>query len=792
MKPEDFLEPGALFEGELFRSLLAEAGALDGVSPGARFGPFRVVRELGRGGMGVVFLAERDDGEFRQSVALKCLADPGNALSQELFRQEREILAELRHPNIARLLDGGRSEQGLLWFAMELIEGERIDRHCRTAGLSLDARLALFLGVLEAVEFAHRRLLIHRDIKPGNVLVDADGRPKLLDFGISSFSRDPARIAAWSPGFASPEQLGEGEVGTASDQYQLGLLLDAMLRDADAPEGQSGEAVRRPLDPGKWMPMRGVRRRELQAIVSRTLRTEIEQRYGSVAELRQELEQLLARRAVAAVQGGALYRLGCLLRRRPVAVPAAAAALLGIAGLTAGFSWRLAEERNVALVEAAKARAVTDFVTDDLLTAADPFAAMSSELTVRQALDRAHATISTRFRAQPEVEAEIRTVLARTYLNLGDSDAAQEELAAAEALLTRDGTQMSGALARVHLFRADIDRYRGEFLPAVARLEELLPQFRAALGEEHEWVLWAEVLRHEFLYLGGRIPESAALAEALGAKLERVLGPEHAATERFLSGRGHREILQGDLEQAGRTFTQLVSQHEARLGREHSMTLQSLRGLGRVLRNQGRPAEAEPLVREILAAQERIFGRRHAETLDSINELAIVLSNQDDVDGALQLWREALDIKIELLGEENPSTLTTRYNLARQAQISGRYVEARDGFRDLFELEERVFGPDSPGTTVTLISLGAATYQAGDAAVGMELLDEARDRALKSLAGRPEIGVMYSMRAEVLIALERFAQARQELLESIAILESTLGADDKRTRRAVELLESLP
>jgi tetratricopeptide (TPR) repeat protein len=210
------------------------------------------------------------------------------------------------------------------------------------------------------------------------------------------------------------------------------------------------------------------------------------------------------------------------------------------------------------------------------------------------------------------------------------------------------------------------------------------------------------------------------------------------------------------------------------------------------LRNQERYAEAELLAREVLAAMEAIFGRLHAETQDCLNELAILRSNQGDADGAIELWREALDDKIQLLGDEHQSTMTTRYNLARQAQLSGRYAEARDGFQALFEIEERVFGPEDQGTTVTMISLGAATYQAGDAAAGMELLDQARERAVKSLAGRPEIGVMYSMRAEVLIALERFAQAREELLEAIAVLESTLGPDDKRTRRAVELLESLP
>ena len=790
MRPTDLLKPGALLEGALFRSLVAEAGLPESVAPGTRFGPFRVVREIGRGGMGVVFQAERDDGEFRQSVALKCMVDPGDALSQELFRQEREILAGLRHPCIARLLDGGRSDAGLLWFAMELIEGQRIDRHCREAALSLDERLRLFLDVLEAVEFAHARLLIHRDIKPGNVLVDADGRPKLLDFGISAFSRDGSGASAWSPGFASPEQLARGEVGTASDQYQLGRLLDAMLCAAE-PISPAERAPAGPRVP-QWLPIPAARRRELSAVLARTLREQPAERYGSVAELRQDLVRLLARKPVVARAGGPLYRAGCLLRRRPLAAPAVTVVLIAFAALAAGFNVQLARERDLAVLEAEKARAVTEFLVDDILTAADPFATQYSELSVREALDRARGSIGGRFGAQALVEAEIRTVLGRTYLNIGEIDAAAAELNAAEALLAADDARMSPELARVHLIRADVGRYQGNFLETEARLQALLPEFSAALGEDHEWTLWAEVLRHEYLYLGGRLPESAALAATLEPRLRRVLGPEHEATERFLNGRGHREVLQGDLAMAGETFTRLAAQREARLGRDHVNTLQSLNGLVRVLRGQQRWDEAAQLIQENVAARERIFGRRHPETLDSLNELAILRVEQGDAAGAIEIWQEMLEIKLPLLGEEHHSTLTTRYNLARLAQMSGDYAAAREGFQALYDIEARVFGRENVGTTVTLISLAAAVFQTGDAAEAMSMLEEALPLAEFWLAGRPEIAIMYTMRGEVLMGLGRYEQAEQELRQGIAMLEAASLGEHTQARRARGLLAELP
>lgn len=673
---------------------------------------------------------------------------------------------------------------------MELIEGQRIDRHCREAALPLDVRLRLFLDVLDAVEFAHARLLIHRDIKPGNVLVDADGRPKLLDFGISAFSRDGSGASAWSPGFASPEQLARGEVGTASDQYQLGRLLDAMLcaeEPASVPEAVPPEPRVR-----LWLRMPGVRLRELSAVVARTLREQPAERYGSVAELRQDVTRLLARTPVAARAGGLLYRAGCLLRRRPIAVSATVAVVLVFAALVAAFNVQLAGERDLALLEAEKARAVTTFLVDDILTAADPFSAQSSELSVREALDRARDRIGGRFGAQPLVEAEIRTVLGRVLLNIGEVDAATDELDAAEALLTTGSAVMTPELAHVHLMRADIGRYQGDFLETAARLEALLPEFAAGLGEDHEWTLWADVLRHEYLYLGGRIRESAALAATLEPRSLRVLGAEHEAVERFLNGRGHREVLQGDLAMAGETFTRLAAQLESRLGRDHVKTLQSLNGLVRVLRGQQRWGEAEVLIVENVASRERVFGRRHPETMDSLNELAIVKVEQGEPAAAIELWGEMLEIKRELLGEERHSTLTTRYNLARLAQMSGDYATAREGFQALHEIEERVFGREHAGTAVTLLSLAMAIFQTGEPVEAMGLLDEALPLAEVWLAGRPEIGIMYTMRGEVLKGLGRYEQAGQELRDGLAMLEAASLPDHPQARRARALLAELP
>ncbi len=409
------LEPGALFEGALYRDLLA-SGEL-GLAPGMRFGVFRLVRELGAGGMGVVWLAERDDGEYRQHVAIKCIADHRSEQGADLFRRERQILSDLKHPNIARLLDGGRREDGLLWFAMELIEGVGIDRHARERGMDVDARLRLFKPVIDAVSFAHGRLVIHRDIKPGNVLVDSDGQAKLLDFGIAAFAGDGTAARAYSPGWASPEQLDGADVGTASDQFQLGLLLDAIL-SAEEPAPRQGAAG---VDPGRWIALAEYRRRELIAVLERACARQPEQRYGSVAELAAEIERLLEHRPVAALGRRSGYLFATALRRRPGAFAASAAALLLLTALVSGFTWRLAQERDLSRSEAQRAEAIKDFLVG-LFRDGDPTRASDPDLSARALIQAGVLRVEADRELPSAARHELMQLLADIQLRLGDAE----------------------------------------------------------------------------------------------------------------------------------------------------------------------------------------------------------------------------------------------------------------------------------------------------------------------------------------------------------------------------------
>jgi hypothetical protein len=795
-RARDLLEPGALLGGALLRDLLASGGA-DAWPPGTRLGAYRIVRELGRGGMGVVHLAERADGEFAQQVALKCLAERGSAANTELFRRERQILAGLRHPNIARLLDGG-SDEGLLWFAMEWVEGERIDRHCRRHALPLDARLQLWLGVAEAVQFAHARLLIHRDIKPGNVLVDADGRPRLLDFGIATLLGDGDSPRAYSPGHASPEQLAGGEVGTASDQYQLGLLLAGLLaRDGDEEAARTG-ADRAPAQPDpsptatrreRWIAMPAVRRRELAVVLDRACAEDPGARYGSVAQLRAEIERLLERRPVEALRGRWSYALACAWRRRPITAAAVTLASIAAIAVVLAFNARLAHERDLARAEAAKVRAINAFVSDDLLAAADPFTASQPDLRVREALDRALARVGTRFADQPAIESELRRTLGTTYAGIGELAIAAEQFDRAYALRRRLAPSDDADAVGIVLQQARRDLAASDYAAAQQRLEALIGVLETGRDGGGDALIAARIILLDTLSQAGRLDEAEALDADLTRSLQArrdddALKLDHADT------RGHLWLLQGHAERAAALFDATAAHRAARDGDDDYRRLRSLEGKARALRDGGRQAEAVEVLRDLHARRLAIFGPEHPETLRNHNELAVALSQSGDRAAAIAIWTGDLAIKQRRLGPGHASTLSTRYNLANELLASRRYADAEAAFRALLEAERAARGAGDPGAWITQMSLANAIGRQDRHDEALGLLDALLDDPA-ALAGRPERAIAQVYRSRTLAALGRRDAALDDARAAVASFEATVGPDHRRSVQAREWLASL-
>jgi tetratricopeptide (TPR) repeat protein/predicted Ser/Thr protein kinase len=408
---DDLLHTGGALKGAIARDALEHAsGRL--LAAGDRVGPFRILGELGRGGMGVVYEAERVDGAFEQRVAIKWLLARGGDARVAQFRRERQILAGLRHRHIARLLDGGETGDGMLWFAMERIEGRPIDRWCAEQRAGLRARVALFEQVCEAIAFAHARLLVHRDIKPSNVLVDSDGSAKLVDFGIAHALDDSAgAVDAFTPGFASPEQAAGAPSSVGADIYSLGVLLKALLHPPAVREGSDAS----PDPAGAELPAVA----DLDAIAARAAAPAVAARYATVEALLEDLRRFRTHRPVEAYRGGIGYRADKFVRRHWLVVTVAAAALVLLVALSAVFVGRLKEERDLAENEAEKANAVTDFVVD-LLRSADPAVHRGDKLSVVDVIGRGESRADLELADKPDVHARLLGVLGDVQLNLSN------------------------------------------------------------------------------------------------------------------------------------------------------------------------------------------------------------------------------------------------------------------------------------------------------------------------------------------------------------------------------------
>ncbi|MGH6914103.1 MAG: protein kinase domain-containing protein, partial [Geminicoccales bacterium] len=457
---------------------------------------------LGQGGMATVYLAERADGQFEQTVALKVLYRPGCAEDVAMrFAQERQILASLNHPNIAHLVDGGLMPSGQPYVALEYVDGVPVDAYCDRERLDIRQRLALFMSIASAVGHAHRNLVIHRDIKPSNILVTAEGVPKLLDFGIAKLVDASLPHAApetrsalhpMTPEYASPEQVRGEALTTASDIYQLGYLLYRLLARVSpyrvergnyaamigaickvdpvppsqvAPDDESGGS----LAPAERRALAG----DLDTVVLRALRKEPEARYRSAESLADDIGRHLQGLPVTARQGTAAYRVRKFIRRHRFGV----ATSLAFASLAAGFAAvyavqasdsarRLAQERDAAQLEAAKALQVTDFLMS-LFEASDPRAPGAGEATAREILARGLARIDA-LGAQPQVQAQMLDVIGQVYRRLGDYDEAQRLLERAVATWRAVSGEKTPELAASLSHLGRVLDAQGEYAAALA------------------------------------------------------------------------------------------------------------------------------------------------------------------------------------------------------------------------------------------------------------------------------------------------------------------------------------
>lgn len=653
---------------------------------------YRIVREIGAGGMGRVYLAERADRAFEQRVALKVLKrglDTEEIVDR--FRRERQILADLEHPNIARILDGGTTEDDLPYLVTEYVDGIPLDRYCEHWELPIEDRLKLFCQVCDAVQFAHKNVVVHRDLKAANILVTEDDVPKLLDFGIAKIlapeGEDPykTRLGArfMTPEVASPEQLRGERVTTATDIYSLGVLLYGLLtgRNPHTARGASLQAVERavreelPERPSAVAPvaLRRKIRGDLDDIVLKALRKETERRYGMAQELADDVRRYLEGLPVHASGDGWSYRLPKLLKKHWLAA-ASVAGFVGLVVLFAVIAFSLLAE---ATRERLRAERVSGLL-EEILTLPEPARARGEELTVREALDAGREAIFADLEGEPRLRAELMSTMARVYRSLGLYDDARTLLT--EALETRRQVYGSEHLAVAETLHdlAGVMRDLGDVEAAERLLEEALAIQRKHHAEDDPE--FAKGLNNLAILLEERreYGRAAELHREVLATKRRTLGPADPEVAVSLHNLAKLVFLAGDHAEAEALYRKALGIRERQSGPVSPEVARTLNGLASAVEAQGRTDEAEALYRRSLEVRRTLYPDGHPEVAVTQSNLAMLLQGRGDAASAELLYREALETLGRFLPERHPSRAVVMRNLASVLTDRGQAIEAEE------------------------------------------------------------------------------------------------------------------
>jgi eukaryotic-like serine/threonine-protein kinase len=736
-----------------------DRGADDLLGRPERIGPYRVLRELGRGGMGAVYLAERVDGQFEQTVALK-LVKRGMDTDEVLrrFVAERQILARLEHPNIARLLDGGVTPDGRPFFAMEYVDGALITAYCEQQNLSLDRRIDLFEETCSAVAYAQRNLVVHRDLKPSNVLVDESGRVKLLDFGIAKLlTRDNAAgsatltgrgITPMTPMYAAPEQVRADPVTTATDVYSLGVLLYELAagqrpyRLADT----SDFSIQRAILESDPEPLPRRVPRDLAAVIYKALRKLPGDRYASADALLEDVRRFRAALPVNAQRPSRLYRARKFVARHKAGVVSAALIVVALVGGVVATS----HQARVARREAAAASAVKDFLVS-IFEASDPEQSKGQTISARELLDKGAERVTRELSGQPEVQADLSSAIGRIYLGLGDFDKAEDLARTALAIRRREHSQ-------------DDERVAESLIDLGNAL-----YFRAA--HDSSRAAYEEALRILGAHEGSSDPRTALPHLHLGW-VDYVTDDLESAERHF------REALRFETEKPASTSSTRAAALMPRV------ILESLNGLAIVVEERGQPAEAESLYQRALAYQERAFPEALGERAKILNNLALRRVDQDRYAEAESLMHDAIAAQRKLFGGDHPDVAMTYISLTRVLASAGKLAEAESASTHALALTRQFFGDDNPRTATAASDRAIIHVQRGEYSAARALLRDT-DRVYTASLG-PDHTATLAMRTRLAVAERECGNLEASRTQLEGVLASlTQLPEDKRDAAAV-------
>ncbi len=700
-------------------SMVAMPPVSEPMAPDQRIGAYQLVRPLGRGGMGEVWLAVREGQDFRQHVALKIVR--AGMESAELlagFRAERQILGSLNHPNIAHLLDVGETEDGRPYLALEFVEGLPLTDYCDAHLLSVDDRLRLFRTVCNAVRFAHQNLVVHQDLKPSNILVTADGVPKLLDFGIAKvlaptrFDADDETSAAspelkaLTPEYAAPEQLEGGPTTTASDVYALGVILFQLLsgrrpyRDVGANRAALLEAMRtRPVPlPSEAAPsaLRTRLARDLDAVVQRALAPSAGDRYSSAEQLATDVERSLNRYPVSARPRAASYVADCFVRRHRLGVALSGLALASLAAFVVTVlrqSAAIRERSAQAERERKRAVAVSSFL-QDLFRGADPAEAKGTTITARELLDRGAAKVERELSDQPAAKADLMTVMSESYQNLGLYPPAEDLAARAVATLRARNAPNDSALAAALIAHGMSLHYLDRTAAARVEYDSALA-IRRRLGDTTSAVV-AQTLAYEGSTFQDDGSDSTA-RRLYHRAIELRRASRDAARDTVLAftlnNLGVLLRRSGDVNGADTAYREALAIREATLGPDHFETLRTLNNLSVVSMARGNYAAAESLAISAANGWKRVVGPAHPATAFALTNLGGIYMRMKQPARALGLFNEALAIRQAKLQPASLDIARTWTSIGAARQALGDRHGAVAAYRAALAIREPTAKP---------------------------------------------------------------------------------------------------
>jgi len=801
---------------------------------GRLVGPYRLMREIGRGGMAVVYLAVRADETFDKKVAVK-LVKRGTDTEEVVrrFENERRILAGLDHPNIARILDGGTSDEGLPYFVMEYVDGLPLLEYCDSHRLSVNERLRLFVSICSAVAFAHQNLVVHRDLKPSNILVDPAGAPRLLDFGIAKLlsasefaTKTLTSLRPMTPWYCSPEQIRGETVNTASDVYSLGVLLYELLTGRmpyritsraahdveravceEEPERPSVAVARRGDEiqtaDGELLPVmpesvsasregdpKKLRRRlagDLDTIALRALQKEPRRRYGSVEQLSDDISRHLSGLPIRARKDTVLYRGGKFIRRHAFGAAAVALFVLLAIGATAVMAVQRARIQR----ERLKAEQVSALLTS-LFKASDPRDARGNNLTVREMLDKGGQRIQRELAGQPEVQATLMNTIGDVYMELGLYDQARRMIADAYKTRLRLFGEKDLRVAESLQSLGELSNNTGKYAEGENQLREALSLRRRFLGEKNAPVAetllaLGAVLHHK----GDDRGSEAVLRKALSVRSE-LFGDRDLAVANVWHALAATLASLGESDEAEKALQKALAIARNSSDPDNPGVAAYRNDLGIIIMAKGKFREAAGLYRESLESRRRLVGEDHPSVAALMANLAAALDLDGQSEEAEGLSRKAMAIAQRTLGNDHPNMGFAWNNLAtilrRKGDAAGAESAARESLRIMrANLPERHLIVSGP-----LLNLGWSRNARGHPGEAEPLLRQALEIRKSNLKeGDWRISEVESLLGACLASQGHFEDAEPLLTQGYVSMRDRIGPEGKMTKESLERLVAL-